>query len=91
LQVTGKTFFITCKLLRVRTRLWVFPRGLITAVLAIQVLNAQGRQFDFLPALAFATIVVTNILVIFGSIRAKRGGRPPAELTPVVTSQNASR
>jgi cell volume regulation protein A len=71
--------------------LWVFPRGLITAVLAIQVLSAQGRQFDFLPALAFATIVVTNILVIFGSIRAKRGGRPYTELTPVAASQNASR
>jgi potassium/hydrogen antiporter len=53
--------------------------------------QCAGRQFDFLPALAFATIVVTNILVIFGSIRAKRGGRPPAELTPVVTSQNTSR
>ena len=51
------------------TALWVFPRGLITAVLAIQVLNARGSQFDFLPALAFATIVVTNVLVILGSIR----------------------
>jgi len=71
--------------------LWVFPRGLITAVLAIQVLNAQGRQFDFLPALAFATIVVTNILLIFGSIRAKRKGRPQVELTPVAASQDASR
>ena len=59
--------------------LWVFPRGLITAVLAIQVFNARGRQFDFLPALAFATIVVTNILVIFGSIRAKRRQPPQAE------------
>ena len=48
--------------------LWVFPRGLITAVLAIRVLNAQGKQFDFLPALAFATIVVTNVLVILGHL-----------------------
>jgi potassium/hydrogen antiporter len=69
--------------------LWVFPRGLITAVLAIQVLNAQGQQFDFLPALAFATIVVTNVLVIFGSIRAKRGLN--TELTPVAAPQNTSR
>jgi len=52
---------------------------LITAVLAIQVLNVRGSQFDFLPALAFATIVVTNILVIFGSIRAKRRQPPQAE------------
>jgi cell volume regulation protein A len=66
--------------------LWVFPRGLITAVLAIQVLNAQGKQFDFLPALAFATIVVTNILVIFGSVWAERGGRPRAEPPPVAAS-----
>ncbi|HMD96503.1 MAG TPA: cation:proton antiporter [Terriglobia bacterium] len=71
--------------------LWVFPRGLITAVLAIQVLNAQGKQFDFLPALAFTTIVVTNILVIFGSIWAKRGGRLHADLAPVVASQDTSR
>jgi len=67
----------------------VFPRGLITAVLAIQVLNAQGKQFDFLPALAFATIVVTNVLVIFGSIWAKRGGRLEAELAPV--AENTAR
>jgi len=71
--------------------LWVFPRGLITAVLAIQVLNVQGKQFDFLPALAFASIVVTNILVIFGSIWAKRGGGPHAEPAPVAASENTSR
>ena len=65
--------------------LWVFPRGLITAVLASQVLNVRGSQFDFLPALAFATIVVTNILVIFGSIRAKR--RQPPQREPALAKE----
>ncbi|MBI4458990.1 MAG: cation:proton antiporter [Acidobacteria bacterium] len=51
--------------------LWVLPRGLITAVLAIQVLQVQGNVFGFLPDLAFAVIVVTNLLVMFGTIRAR--------------------
>jgi Na+:H+ antiporter len=52
--------------------LWVFPRGLITAVLAIQVLDARGPQVAFLPGLAFAAILITNLLVIVGSVRARR-------------------
>jgi cell volume regulation protein A len=71
--------------------LWIFPRGLITAVLAIQVLEARGSQFDFLPAVAFATIVVTNILVVFGSIRAKRGEPPDMEITPVTEETSGVR
>jgi potassium/hydrogen antiporter len=49
--------------------LWIFPRGLITAVLAIQVIDARGSEFAFLPALAFAIILVTNLLVVAASIR----------------------
>lgn len=48
---------------------WIFPRGLITAVLAIQVIAARGAEFAFLPALAFATILFTNFLVVIASIR----------------------
>jgi cell volume regulation protein A len=50
--------------------LWIFPRGLITAVLAIEVIEALGSGFAFLPALAFATIIFTNLLVVVASIRA---------------------
>lgn len=50
--------------------LLLFPRGLITAVLAIEVLEARGRAFAFLPALAFAIILFTNILAVVASVRA---------------------
>lgn len=52
--------------------LWIMPRGLITVVLALQVVQARGITFAFLPAVAFATILATNLMVIIGSIRASR-------------------
>jgi len=52
--------------------LWIMPRGLITAVLAIEVLGTRGGQFSFLPALTFVVILVTNVIVVFGGIRAAR-------------------
>ena len=52
--------------------LWIMPRGLITVVLALQVIHARGDTFAFLPALVFATILATNLMVIIGSIRASR-------------------
>ncbi|MGH7485013.1 MAG: cation:proton antiporter [bacterium] len=51
---------------------WILPRGLITAVLAIQVVQARGSEFAFLPAVAFAVILVTNVIVIVGSVRFKK-------------------
>ncbi|HKZ53752.1 MAG TPA: cation:proton antiporter [Candidatus Acidoferrales bacterium] len=54
------------------TILWMLPRGLITAVLAIQVFEARGEEFSFLPALAFGVILLTSLVVVFGSIRARR-------------------
>ncbi len=50
---------------------WLFPRGLITAVLAFQILEIQGREFASLPLIAFAIILLTNLLVIFGTLRAR--------------------
>jgi cell volume regulation protein A len=47
--------------------LWMFPRGLITAVLAIQVFNASGIEFTFLPQLAFTVILITNVLLAIAS------------------------
>ncbi|HUI74814.1 MAG TPA: cation:proton antiporter [Candidatus Acidoferrum sp.] len=50
---------------------WFFPRGLITAVLGIQVLEARGNEFQFLPDLAFAVILLTNLILLAGTIRAR--------------------
>lgn len=58
--------------------LWIFPRGLITAVLAIEVIAARGASFAFLSALAFAIILFTNLLIVISSVR--RG--PAAPSTP---------
>lgn len=64
---------------------WLLPRGLITAVLAIQVVEARGRDFAALPTMAFAIILVTNLLVVLGTVRARRIAPAPlvAEAEPV--------
>ncbi len=49
--------------------LWIMPRGLITVVLALQVVAARS-EVSFLSALAFAVILVTNLMVVVGSWRA---------------------
>jgi hypothetical protein len=49
----------------------MLPRGLITVVLAVQVLEAKGEHVAFLSELAFAVILVTNLMAIIASIRAK--------------------
>lgn len=59
-----------------------FPRGLITAVLGIEVLEARGAQFDFLPSLAFAVILLTNLFLLLGTLRARSG--PQLEQNPAV-------
>ncbi len=51
--------------------LWIMPRGLITVVLALQVAAARS-EVSFLSALAFAVILVTNVMVVVGSLRASR-------------------
>lgn len=50
---------------------WFVPRGLITAVLAIQVVEARGTVFAFLPSLAFAVVLLSNLTVLIGTIRAR--------------------
>ena len=52
----------------------MMPRGLITAVLAVQVVESKGGEFAFLPAMAFSAILATNLLLVVGSIRATRQG-----------------
>lgn len=52
----------------------MMPRGLITAVLAVEVAESKGSEFAFLPAIAFSAILATNLLLVVGSIRATRQG-----------------
>ncbi len=52
---------------------FMLPRGLITAVLAVEVTNVLGDQFNFLPAMALTVMVVTNLMLVMGSVRASRG------------------
>ena len=55
---------------------WFLPRGLITAVLGIDVLEARGAQFEFLPSLAFAVILLSNLVLLVGTFRARRIAAP---------------
>ena len=50
----------------------MMPRGLITAVLAVQVVQTSEAEFIYLPAMAFTAILATNVLLIIGSVRAAR-------------------
>jgi cell volume regulation protein A len=49
---------------------WMLPRGLITAVLALEAARVLGGKWNFLLDLAFAAIVLTNICLMVGTLRA---------------------
>jgi len=51
---------------------WMLPRGLVTAVLALEIVNDRGAVFSFLPAMAFTVVLVTNLFIVWGSVRASR-------------------
>jgi potassium/hydrogen antiporter len=51
---------------------WMLPRGLVTAVLALEIVGARGAVFAFLPAMAFTVVLVTNMFVVAGAVRASR-------------------
>jgi cell volume regulation protein A len=71
----------------------LLPRGLITAVLAIQVMEQRGAEFGFLRAVTFATILISNLLVVLGSVRARHAFPPTvadtANSLPGVTEQSS--
>jgi cell volume regulation protein A len=48
---------------------WMLPRGLVTAVLALEIVSARGPVFGFLPAVAFTVVLVTNAFVVWGAVR----------------------
>jgi len=62
--------------------LWILPRGLITAVLAVQVVEARGSELAPLSTLAFAVILVTNLSVVLGSVRIRRHAAEAAPAAP---------
>ena len=81
--------------------LWLmFPRGLITAVLPLQVLAAKGQTFFFMPVMAFTVVLFTNIFVVVAAVRSKSfpvggvvalaGIAPQAPVAPSLPASPAS-
>jgi cell volume regulation protein A len=58
------------------TILWVLPRGLITIVLALEIRQAIGAEMAIVPDIAFAIILLSNLLVVLGGFRLRRAGLP---------------
>ena len=51
---------------------WMLPRGLVTAVLALEIVSVRGPVFAFLPAMAFTVILVSNLFVVAGAVRSSK-------------------
>jgi cell volume regulation protein A len=67
----GRLAWRTFSSLERELMIWFVPRGLITAVLGIEVLEARGTDFEFLPSLAFAVVLLTNLILLVGTVRAR--------------------
>jgi len=63
---------------------WMLPRGLVTAVLALEIVNDRGQVFGFLPAMAFTVVLVTNLFIVWGAVRAGRTVAPPEQVAGVL-------
>jgi potassium/hydrogen antiporter len=61
----------------------LIPRGLITAVLALEAIEANPSSLLFLTSLAFAVILLSNLLVLLAAIRAK----PAAAVTEEIATE----
>ena len=48
----------------------MLPRGLVTAVLALEIVDARGAVFAFLPAMAFTVVLVTNLFIVWGAVKS---------------------
>ena len=67
----------------------LIPRGLITAVLAFEIMDARAQQFGSLPALVFAVILLSNLLMLVATFRsAATAPAPTAETEPEVVHQS---
>ena len=49
----------------------LIPRGLITAVLVFQIVDAKGPALSFLVTLAFSLILLSNLLLLVGTFRSR--------------------
>jgi hypothetical protein len=49
----------------------LIPRGLITAVLALEAIQAMPVDLMFFPSLTFALILLTNGIGLAATVRAK--------------------
>jgi potassium/hydrogen antiporter len=78
---TGRLAWRTFSAQELELMVWFLPRGLITVVLGIEVLEARGSSFAFLPSLAFAVVLLTNLTVLVGTIRARNLPPPVTEET----------
>jgi potassium/hydrogen antiporter len=67
---TGRLAWRTFTRLERELMVWFVPRGLITAVLGIEILEVRGAAFAFLPSLAVAVILLTNVVLLVGTVRA---------------------
>jgi cell volume regulation protein A len=74
---TGRLAWRSFTSLERELMLWFVPRGLITAVLGIEVLTARGKNFDFLPSLAFGVVLLSNLILLIGTVRARN--LPPSD------------
>lgn len=68
---------------------WMLPRGLVTAVLALEIMNDRGAVFAFLPAMAFTVVMVTNLFIVWGSVRAARQGAAQVSVALPLEEANA--
>ncbi|MGA7223942.1 MAG: hypothetical protein WBX16_13860, partial [Candidatus Acidiferrales bacterium] len=81
----GRLAWRTFSPLELELMIWFVPRGLISVVLGIQILEARGQTFAFLPSLAFAVVLLTNLTVLVGTIRARNLPTPAAREIEVPT------
>lgn len=68
----------------------LLPRGLITAVLALQVLAARGQAFFFLPAMAFTVVLFTNVFVVVAAVRSKTASANPVRFGTLAESADSA-
>lgn len=84
---TGRLAWRSFTRLERELMLWFVPRGLITAVLGIEVLEARGPAFEFLPSLAFAVVLLSNLILLVGTVRARN--LPPVPPEPPLSEDEA--
>ncbi len=88
---TGRFGWRTFSPLERELMVWFIPRGLISAVLAIEVLETRGSELAFLPSLAFAIILLSNLILLVGTFRARNLPASGAETAdPVLRSDEAA-